>query len=147
MPAEVALKADEISRVLEEQLKGYERQLDIYESGTVIFVGDGVARIHGLRNVRATELVEFEDGTRGMALNLRHDDVGCVLFGETRNIAEGQVVRRTNNIIEVPVGEELLGRVVNPLGQPLDGHPSPPTDQVLPAERIAPGVIQRQPVR
>ena len=147
MPQEVALHADEISRVLEDQLRGYERQIDIHESGTVLFVGDGIARVHGLRNVRATELVEFPDGSFGMAFNLMRDNVGCVLFGDVRNISEGDVVKRTNSIIEVPVGEELLGRVVNPLGQPLDGRGEVPTTESLPAERKAPGVIGRQPVR
>jgi len=147
MPQEVALQADEISRVLEDQLRGYEQQIDIYESGTVLFVGDGIARVHGLRNVRATELVEFPDGSLGMAFNLQRDNVGCVLFGEVRNISEGQVVKRTNSIIEVPVGEELLGRVVNPLGRPLDGRGEVRTTESLPAERKAPGVIGRQPVK
>ncbi|MFH1571679.1 MAG: F0F1 ATP synthase subunit alpha [Gemmatimonadota bacterium] len=147
MPVEVTLRADEISRILEEQLRGYERQIDIYESGTVVYVGDGIARVHGLRHVRATELVEFPGGIFGMALNLQRDHVGCVLFGDVRHIAEGQVVRRTGRIVEVPVGEGMLGRVVNPLGQPLDGRGEVAATASLPAERKAPGVIERQPVK
>ena len=121
MPAEAMVQPDEISQILKKQLLGFEKEVDVYETGTVLYVGDGIARVHGLSNVRATELVEFSHGIMGMALNLEEDNVGCVLFGDDTLIHEGDQVKRTGRIVEVPVGEELLGRVVNPLGQPIDG--------------------------
>ena len=146
MPTEAMVRPDEISQILKEQLLGFEKEIDVYETGTVLYVGDGIARVHGLSNVRATELVEFPNGVMGMALNLEEDNVGCVLFGADTLISEGDQVRRTGRIVEVPVGEGLLGRVVNPLGQPLDGKGEVPSNQTLPVERKAPGVIDRQPV-
>jgi F-type H+-transporting ATPase subunit alpha len=146
MATEAMVQPDEISQILKQQLLGFEKEIDIYETGTVVYVGDGIARVHGLGNVRATELVEFPHGIMGMALNLEQDNVGCVLFGEDVLIREGDPVKRTGRIVEVPVGEELLGRVVNPLGQPLDGKGEISTSQTLPVERKAPGVIERQPV-
>lgn len=115
MATEAMVQPDEISRILKQQLLGFEREVDIYETGTVLYVGDGIARVHGLGNVRATELVEFPNGVMGMALNLEEDNVGCVLFGDDTLINEGDQVKRTGRIVEVPVGPELLGRVVNPL--------------------------------
>ncbi|MBT4498728.1 MAG: F0F1 ATP synthase subunit alpha [Gemmatimonadetes bacterium] len=141
------VQPDEISAILKKQLLGFEKEIDVYETGTVIYVGDGIARVHGLGNVRATELVEFSHGVMGMALNLEEDNVGCVLFGEGTHIKEGDTVKRTGRIVEVPVGEALLGRVVNPLGQPIDGKGEIATDHSLPVERKAPGVIARQPVK
>jgi F-type H+/Na+-transporting ATPase subunit alpha len=147
MATEAMVQPDEISRILRQQLLGYEKEIDVYETGTVLYVGDGIARVHGLGNVRATELVEFSDGVLGMALNLEEGNVGCVLFGEDTHISEGDLVKRTGRIVEVPVGEALLGRVVNPLGQPIDGRGKLPDGlPQLPVERKAPGVIERQPV-
>ena len=146
MAMNLQIRPDEISDILKRQILEAERTMDVYESGTVLQVGDGVARVHGLANVQASELVAFPDGIMGMAQNLEEDNVGCVLFGDDTHIREGDEVRRTGRIVEVPVGEALLGRVVDPLGQPLDGKGPIATDQTLPVERIAPGVVQRQPV-
>ncbi len=146
MATEAIVQPDEISQILKQQLLGFEKEIDIYETGTVLYVGDGTARVHGLSNVRATELVEFPHGIMGMALNLEADNVGCVLFGEDTLINEGDKVKRTGRIVEVPVGEALLGRVVNPLGVPIDGKGDIEADESLPVERKAPGVIDRQPV-
>ena len=146
MPAEAMVQPDEISQILKKQLLGFEKEVDVYETGTVLYVGDGIARVHGLSNVRATELVEFSHDIMGMALNLEEDIVGCVLFGDDTLIHEGDQVKRTGRIVEVPVGEELLGRVVNPLGQPIDGKGEINAKQTSPVERKAPGVIDRQPV-
>ena len=146
MPADAIVQPDEISAILKQQLLGFEKEIDVYESGTVLYVGDGIARVHGLGNVRATELVEFPHGIMGMALNLEQDNVGVVLFGDDTKINEGDEVKRTGRIVEVPVGPELLGRVVNPLGMPIDGKGEINAQQTLPVERKAPGVIDRQPV-
>ena len=146
MATEAIVQPDEISQILKQQLLGFEKVIDIYETGTVLYVGDGTARVHGLGNVRATELVEFPHGIMGMALNLEADNVGCVLFGEDTLVSEGDQVKRTGRIVEVPVGEALLGRVVNPLGVPIDGKGDIQADESLPVERKAPGVIDRQPV-
>ncbi len=146
MAINLQIRPDEVSDILKRQILDAEREIDVYETGTVLQVGDGVARVHGLGNVQASELVAFPNDIMGMALNLEEDNVGCVLFGDDTHIKEGDEVRRTSRIVEVPVGEELLGRVVDPLGQPLDGKGPITTGQTLPVERIAPGVIQRQPV-
>ena len=146
MPADAIVQPDEISAILKQQLLGFEKEIDVYESGTVLYVGDGIARVHGLGNVRATELVEFPHGIMGMALNLEEDNVGCVLFGDDTQIHEGDLVKRTGRIVEVPVGPELLGRVVDPLGMPIDGKGEIKAQQSLPVERKAPGVIDRAPV-
>ncbi len=146
MPAEALVQPDEISAILKQQLLGFEKQVDVYESGTVLYVGDGIARVHGLGNVRASELVEFPHGIMGMALNLEEDNVGCVLFGDDTLIHEGDEVKRTGRIVEVPVGEALLGRVVDPLGRAIDGKGEIEAAESLPVERKAPGVIERQPV-
>lgn len=147
MATNLQIRPDEITEILKKQILESTRDVDVYETGTVIQVGDGVARVHGLANVRATELVAFPNDVMGMALNLEEDNVGCVLFGDDTLILEGDTVKRTGRIVEVPVGEALLGRVVNPLGQPIDGKGPIATDQTLPIERIAPGVIDRQEVR
>ena len=146
MASETMVQPGEISEILKQQLLGFEKKIDVSETGSVLYVGDGIARVHGLGNVGATELVEFPHGIMGMALNLEEDNVGCVLFGEDTHIVEGDLVKRTGRIVEVPVGEELLGRVVNPLGQPIDGKGAASTSQTLPVERKAPGVIDRQKV-
>ncbi len=146
MASETMVQPGEISEILKQQLQGFEKEIDVFETGSVLYVGDGIARVHGLGNVRTTELVEFPHGIMGMALNLEEDNVGCVLFGEDTHIHEGDPVKRTGRIVEVPVGEELLGRVVNPLGQPIDGKGETAAKNSLPVERKAPGVIDRQKV-
>ncbi|MBT5832592.1 MAG: F0F1 ATP synthase subunit alpha, partial [Candidatus Latescibacteria bacterium] len=147
MATNLQIRPDEISALLKQQILDSKSDLDVYESGTVQQVGDGVARVQGLANVQTSELVEFPNGVMGMALNLEADNVGCVLFGDTTLVGEGDEVKRTQRIAEVPVGEELLGRVVNPLGIPIDGKGPINTTQTLPIERKAPGVIDRQPVK
>jgi F-type H+-transporting ATPase subunit alpha len=142
----VEIKADEITEILKRQLVGYEGAIDVAEVGTVLSVGDGIARIHGLDKVMAGELLDFGHGLRGLALNLEEDNVGAVLLGETREVSEGQEVRRTGKIIEVPVGPAMIGRVVDALGRPIDGKGPIATRESYPLERIAPGVIDRQKV-
>jgi F-type H+-transporting ATPase subunit alpha len=141
------VKSDEVSAVLLQQLTGFEKEIDIYDVGTVLYVGDGVARVYGLSKCQASELIEFPNGVIGIALNLEEDNVGCILFGETSLVKEGDQVKRTGRIASIHVGEEMLGRVVNPLGQPIDGKGEIKTEKYLPIERKALGVIQRQPVK
>jgi F-type H+-transporting ATPase subunit alpha len=146
MAVKLEIRPDEISEILKGQLSQFSRKVDTYEVGTVLQVGDGIARVHGLSGVMSGELVIFPGETYGMALNLEEDNVGCVLFGGDKLIKEGDEVRRTGRTMEVPVGEELLGRVVNPLGQPLDGRGEIRARKSMPVERKALGVIQRRPV-
>jgi len=141
------IRADEIATVLRRQIEGFEREIDIAEVGTVVSVGDGIARIHGLERCMAGELVALPHDVFGLALNLEEGSVRAVLFGETTLIKEGDQARRTRRIMEVPVGEQLVGRVVNPLGQPVDGKGPIETAQFGPVERLAPGVIDRTPVK
>ncbi len=143
----MAIKADEIAKILREQISNYEQSIAVEEVGSVISVGDGIARIHGLEKVMAGEMIAFPHNVFGIALNLEEDQVGAVLLGEYREIKEGDTVKRTNTIMSVPVGEALVGRVVNPLGEPLDGKGPIAAKQRNPLERLAPGVIDRQPVR
>jgi len=138
---------DEISNILRRQLLQFTREVDVYDMGTVLEVGDGIARVHGLANVMANELVEFPHDILGLAFNLEEDNVGCVLFGEDKLIKEGDEVRRTNRIVEVPIGDALLGRVIDPLGRPIDGKGAIETTETSPVERKAPSVIERQPVK
>ena len=140
------IRADEISRILREQIEKYSTQMEVRETGTVLSVGDGVARIYGLQKVMAGELVEFPGEIYGMVLNLEQDSVGVVIFGEDKNIKEGDRVKRTRKIVEVPVGEALLGRVVNVLGRPVDGKGSVETKETRVVDVKAPGIISRQPV-
>lgn len=140
------LRPEEISSIIKEQIKKYEKKLDVVDVGTVLQVGDGIARIHGLEKCMAGELLEFAGDVYGMALNLEEDNVGCVLLGSDENIKEGDVVKRTGRIVEVPVGEAMIGRVVNSLGQPIDGKGPINTDKFRPVERVAPGVITRKSV-
>ncbi|MTI66854.1 MAG: F0F1 ATP synthase subunit alpha [Firmicutes bacterium] len=140
------LRPEEVSSVIKEQIKRYEKKLDVVDVGTVIQVGDGIARIHGLENCMAGELLEFPGEVYGMALNLEEDNVGCVLLGSDDDIKEGDVVKRTERIVEVPVGEALLGRVVNSLGQAIDGKGPINTEKYRPVESKAPGVISRKSV-
>jgi len=142
-----AIKPSEVSKILKEQLKGINIDVELEETGTVLQVGDGIARIHGLNNVRANEMIEFQDGTIGIALNLEEDNVGAVLLGASENIKEGDKVKRTNKIASIQVGEGLLGRIVNTLGTPIDGKGDVSGKTYdMPFERKAPGVIYRQPV-
>ncbi|MBI5807410.1 MAG: F0F1 ATP synthase subunit alpha [Ignavibacteriales bacterium] len=141
------IRPDEISAILRKQLSGFENEVDVYEVGTVLQVGDGIARVYGLNKVMASELVEFPNNVIGMVLNLEEDSVGTVLFGESTLIKEGDQVKRTNRLASFPVGEKLLGRVVDPLGVPLDGKGIVEFEKYLPIERKALGVIQRQPVK
>ncbi len=141
------VKPDEVSAILRRQLSGFEKEVDIYDVGTVLQVGDGIARVYGLSKVMASELVEFPSDVFGMVLNLEEDNVGCVLFGESTLIKEGDRVKRTGRVASMPVGEGMLGRVINPLGQPLDDRGPIRTEKFLPLERKALGVLQRQPVK
>lgn len=141
------VRPDEISAILRKQLSGFESEVDIYDVGTVLQVGDGIARVYGLSQVMASELVEFPNDVFGMVLNLEEDSVGCVLFGDSSLIKEGDKVKRTKRVTSMPVGEAMLGRVITPLGLPLDGKGPINTSEFLPVERKALGVIQRQPVK
>lgn len=141
------IRADEITRVLREEIDNYERAINVAETGFVISVGDGIARVYGLETVMAGELVEFPQNVSGIALNLEEDQVGVVLLGDYTGIKEGDEVRRSGRIMSVPVGEALIGRVVNALGQPIDDKGPIDTEHFFPVERIAPGVIDRQSVR
>ena len=143
----MSIKADEISKIIREQIGSFGVSVDVAEVGTVMSLGDGIARVHGCQRAMAGEMLEFPHGVFGIALNLEEDSVGTVLLGEYTAIKEGDPVKRTGRIISVPVGEEMLGRVVNALGQPIDGKGPILTKQVSPIERIAPGVVDRQPVR
>jgi F-type H+/Na+-transporting ATPase subunit alpha len=141
------IRADEISKILRDQIGSHAVAVDVAEVGTVISLGDGIARVHGVERAMAGEMIEFPHGVYGIALNLEEDSVGAVLLGDYTQIREGDRVKRTGRIISVPVGEEMLGRVVNALGQPIDGKGPIQTKQFLPIERIAPGVVDRQPVK
>jgi len=142
-----SIRADEIATALRQQIEGYEKEIDVAEVGTVVSVGDGIARIHGLEKCMMGELLELPNQVLGLALNLEEGSVRAVLLGDTTLIQEGDEVRRSRRIIEVPVGEQLVGRVVDPLGQPIDGKGPIETKQFGPIERIAPGVIERTPVK
>jgi F-type H+-transporting ATPase subunit alpha len=141
------IRADEIARVLRGEIEHYEKAVNVSETGSVISVGDGIARIYGLERVMAGEMVEFPHGVTGIALNLEEDQVGTVLLGEYQEIKEGDEVRRTGKIMSVPVGEAMVGRVVNALGQPIDGKGPVITKETRPIETIAPGVVDRRPVK
>ncbi len=141
------VRPDEISAILRKQLSGFESEVDIYDVGTVLQVGDGIARVYGLSQVMASELVEFPNDVFGMVLNLEEDNVGCVLFGDTTLVKEGDSVKRTKRVASMPVGDAMLGRVITPLGVPIDGKGPISTTDFLPIERKALGVIQRQPVK
>lgn len=141
------VRPDEITAILRKQLAGYEKEVDVYDVGSVLQVGDGIARVYGLSKCMSGELVEFPNEVFGMVLNLEEDNVGCILFGDDTKIKEGDTVKRTNRVASMPVGEAMLGRVINPLGQPIDGRGAIKSDKYYPIERKALGVIQRQPVK
>jgi F-type H+/Na+-transporting ATPase subunit alpha len=141
------IRADEISKILKEQIRDYQSGVVVSEIGTVISVGDGIARIHGLDKVMSGELLDFPHGVKGIALNLEEDNVGAVLFGEYTAISEGDQVQRTNRIMSVPVGQAMVGRVVNALGEPIDERGPVNTSEFSSIERLAPGVVDRQPVK
>jgi F-type H+/Na+-transporting ATPase subunit alpha len=140
------VRPDEVSAILRKQLSGFDNEVDVYDVGTVLSVGDGIAQVYGLSQVMASELVEFPHDIIGMVLNLDEDSVGCVLFGDSSLIKEGDTVKRTKRVASIPVGEEFLGRVVTPLGIPIDGKGPIKSDKYLPIERKALGVVARQPV-
>lgn len=142
----MSIRPEEISAILKEQIERYQSEIEVSNVGSVIYVGDGIARVYGLQAAMAGELLEFPGGTFGMVLNLEEDNVGAVLLGEYSHIKEGDVVKATGRIMEVPVGPAMLGRVVNALGQPLDGKGPINTDRFRPVERVAPGVVTRSPV-
>ncbi|HHJ52168.1 MAG TPA: F0F1 ATP synthase subunit alpha [Caldithrix abyssi] len=142
-----AVRPDEVSAILKKQLKEFQKETDVYEVGTVLQVGDGIARIYGLKNVMAGELIEFPHDVMGLVLNLEEDNVGAILFGEDTLIKEGDQVKRTGRVMEIPVGDAMVGRVVDPLGNPLDGKGKIETTTTMKLERKAPGVIYRQPVK
>ena len=138
------IRADEIARVLREEIENYDQAVNVSETGSVISVGDGIARIHGLELVMAGELIEFPGGVTGLALNLEEDQVGAVLMGDYQHIGEGDEVRRTGRIMSVPVGDALIGRVVDAIGAPIDGKGPINTTEFNAIERLAPGVIDRK---
>ncbi|RME61091.1 F0F1 ATP synthase subunit alpha, partial [Candidatus Parcubacteria bacterium] len=143
----VQVRPEEVSNVLKKQIESFEKETDISDVGTVLMVGDGIARVYGLSNAMAGELLEFPNNVMGMVLNLEEDNVGCVLFGSDTLVKEGDEVKRTGRIVEVPVGDGLLGRVVDPLGNPLDGKGPIRYEKTMPVERKALGVVYRQPVK
>src|SRR6516165_7892329 len=141
------IKADEISQLIRQQIENYESKIAVDEVGTVITLGDGIARVYGLDKVMAGELLSFPHEVAGIAMNLEEDQVGVVLLGDYTEIREGDEVKRTGQIMSVPVGDALIGRVVDALGNPLDDKGPVQTNERLPLERLAPGVVDRQPVR
>jgi F-type H+-transporting ATPase subunit alpha len=145
--AALKLRPEEITSILKQRIQQYDVETDLSEVGTVLQVGDGIARVHGLENCVALEMLEFEHGVVGIAFNLEEDNVGAALFGEWEHVKEGEPVRRTGTVASVPVGDALLGRVVDPLGNPIDGGPPLQTDTRRPLEFKAPGVVERQPVK
>jgi len=143
----MTINAEEITQIIRDQIGDYAIDVDVAEVGTVVSVGDGIAQVHGIENVMATEMLEFPRGIFGLALNLEEDTVGAVLLGQSTEIKEGDTVKRTGRIISVPVGEAMLGRVVNALGQPIDGKGPIAATETSPVEKIAPGVVDRQGVK
>ena len=141
------LRPEEITSILRQRIEHYDVETDLAEVGTVLQIGDGIARIYGLENAVAMEMLELEHVVVGLAFNLEEDDVGAALFGEWQKVSEGEPVRRSGRVASVPVGEALLGRVVDPLGNPLDGKGPIVTTERRPVEFMAPGVAGRQPVR
>ena len=143
----MAIRPEEITSIIKDKIEHFDTSADVSEVGTVIQVGDGIARVHGLSNVKSSELVDFGHGIKGMAMNLEYDNVGCVLMGSDQHVHEGGLVKRTGEVISIPVGDKVIGRVVDPLGQPLDGKGAISTDKNMPLDIVAPGIIDRQPVK
>ncbi len=143
----MAIRPEEITNIIKEKIAKFDTSIDVSEVGTVIQVGDGIARVHGLNNVKASELVDFGHGVKGMALNLEYDNVGCVLMGADNLVQEGDTVKRTGEVISIPVGKDVIGRVVDPLGNPLDGKGAIKAEKTMPLDIVAPGIIDRQPVK
>src|SRR5678809_1435494 len=141
------IKAEEISKIIREQIGSYAVDVDVAEVGSIVSIGDGICRVHGIENVMSGEMLEFPHGVFGIALNLEEESVGAVLLGHSTAIKEGDIVKRTGRIISVPVGDELIGRVVNALGQPIDGKGPINAKNSMPIERLAPGVVDRSPVK
>jgi F-type H+-transporting ATPase subunit alpha len=142
------IKPDEITSILKSRIQGLDStSADLTEVGTVLSVADGICRVHGLENCMSFEMLQLPHDVTGLALNLESDNVGAVLFGDWEKVVEGDTVRRTKRLLEIPVGEELLGRIVDPLGTPLDGKGDIHTERTRPVEHKAPGVVQRQPVK
>ena len=141
------IRTDEISSIIRQQIESFDVDLHVDEVGTVLEVGDGIARVYGLEKAMASEMVEFENGAFGLALNLEEDSVGVVILGDYFDVREGQTVKRTGRVLSVPAGEGLIGRVVNPLSQPIDGKGPIETVKLMPIEGQAPGIADRQPVK
>src|ERR687890_1438551 len=142
----MAINVAEITSILKHEIANFERSASVSEVGTVIEVGDGIARVYGLRGAMAGELLEFENGTMGQVFNLEEDSIGAVVFGDYLGIKEGDTVKSTGRLLEVPVGDAVIGRVVNPLGQPLDGGPAITSTETRKLDIVAPGIAERQPV-
>lgn len=143
----MAIRPEEITTIIKQKIEQFHVTTDISETGTVLQVGDGIARVHGLNNVKASELVDFGHGVKGMALNLEYDNVGCVLMGEDHLVHEGDTVKRTGEVISIGVSSQMIGRVVNPLGKALDGKGEIVPEKTMPLDIVAPGIIDRQPVK
>ncbi len=143
----MAIRPEEITNIIKEKIEHFDTSIDVSEVGSVIQVGDGIARVHGLNNVKASELVDFGHGIKGMALNLEYDNVGCVLMGPDHQVQEGDTVKRTGEVISIPVGAGMIGRVVDPLGNALDGKGPIQAEKNMPLDIVAPGIIDRQPVK
>src|SRR5918996_2873401 len=141
------IRTDEISSIIRQQIESFDVDLHVDEVGTVLEIGDGIARVHGLQQVMASEMVEFENGAFGLALNLEEDSVGVVIMGDYFDIQEGQIVKRTGRVLSVPAGDALIGRVVTPLAQPIDGKGPIETTHLMPMEGRAPGIADRRPVK
>ena len=141
----MAINVAEITSILEKEIESFDQKVGVSEVGTVIEVGDGIARIYGLRGAMAGELLEFQNGTMGQVFNLEEDSIGSVIFGDYLSIKEGDTVKSTGRLLEVPVGDAVIGRVVNPLGQPLDGGPAINTSETRRLDIIAPGIAERRP--
>src|SRR5260221_9637517 len=142
----MAINVAEITSILKREIAEFDQKLQVTEVGTVVEVGDGIARIYGLRNAMAGELLEFQNGTMGQVFNLEEDAIGAVIFGNYLTIKEGDSVKATGRLLEVPVGEAVIGRVVNPLGQPIDGGPPIVSRETRKMDIVAPGIAERQPV-
>src|SRR5213080_1295366 len=143
----MAINVAEITSILKQEIAEFKQQVQVSEVGTVIEVGDGIARIYGLQNAMAGELLEFENGTMGQVFNLEEDSIGAVIFGNYLEIKEGDTVKSTGRLLEVPVGDAVMGRVLNPLGEPMDGGPAVQTSERRKMDIVAPGIAERQPVK